>query len=82
MSRKILYTGGTFDLFHSGHVNFLSRCKLLADEVVVSLNTDQFIKKRRIDYRKTGLTALPDAERFAVIEPFKTIKLRIEVGFG
>tara|TARA_Y100000389_G_scaffold114109_1_gene111257 strand:- start:4297 stop:4734 length:438 start_codon:yes stop_codon:yes gene_type:complete len=44
MSKKILYTGGTFDLFHSGHVNFLSRCKLLADEVVVSLNTDQFIK--------------------------------------
>lgn len=44
MNKKILYTGGTFDLFHAGHVNFLSRCKLIADEVVVSLNTDQFIK--------------------------------------
>lgn len=41
--KKVLYTGGTFDLFHSGHVNFLSRCKILADEVVVSLNSDQFI---------------------------------------
>ena len=29
----IVYTGGTFDLFHSGHVNFLRQCKLLADKV-------------------------------------------------
>lgn len=41
---RTLYTGGTFDLFHAGHVNFLSRCKILADKVVVSLNTDEFIE--------------------------------------
>jgi glycerol-3-phosphate cytidylyltransferase len=40
---KTLYTGGTFDLFHAGHVAFLKRCKYLADEVVVSLNTDNFV---------------------------------------
>lgn len=38
-----LYTGGTFDLFHDGHVNLLKRCKLLSDKVVVSLNSDDFI---------------------------------------
>lgn len=43
--RKVLYTGGTFDLFHSGHVNFLKSCKKLADTVIVSLNTDEFIKE-------------------------------------
>jgi glycerol-3-phosphate cytidylyltransferase len=37
-----IYTGGTFDLFHSGHVNFLSKCAQLG-EVVVALNTDEFI---------------------------------------
>ena len=37
-----IYTGGTFDLFHSGHANFLSRCADLG-EVIVSLNTDEFI---------------------------------------
>ena len=44
----VVYTGGTFDLFHAGHVNFLKRCKEIAGElgsVVVSLNTDEFIKE-------------------------------------
>jgi glycerol-3-phosphate cytidylyltransferase len=45
---SIVYTGGTFDLFHSGHVNLLKRCKDIAGvngKVVVSLNQDDFIKK-------------------------------------
>jgi len=37
-----IYTGGTFDLFHSGHVNFLKRCAAMG-RVTVSLNTDEFI---------------------------------------
>lgn len=38
-----IYTGGTFDLFHSGHVRFLKRCAELGS-VTVSLNTDEFIE--------------------------------------
>jgi len=46
-----VYTGGTFDLFHSGHVNFLKRCQQISGvdgQVVVALNTDEFI----YDYKK------------------------------
>jgi glycerol-3-phosphate cytidylyltransferase len=40
-----LYTGGTFDLLHAGHANFLKRCSEVADTIVVSLNTDEFIEE-------------------------------------
>lgn len=37
-----VYTGGTFDLFHRGHLRFLERCSEFG-EVTVALNTDDFI---------------------------------------
>lgn len=46
MSR--VYTGGTFDLLHPGHIYLLKQCKMLAGRlgmVIVSLNTDEFIKQ-------------------------------------
>lgn len=45
---KIVYTGGTFDLFHSGHTRFLLSCRRLAGDdgqVIVALNTDEFIEE-------------------------------------
>lgn len=44
----IVYTGGTFDLFHAGHVDLLEYCRWMAGihgRVVVALNTDEFIEK-------------------------------------
>lgn len=67
----IVYTGGTFDLFHSGHVNFLKRCKEIAGhngKVVVSLNTDDFILK----YKKT-LPVCSEQERKIVLESCKYV---------
>lgn len=43
----VVLTIGTFDLFHSGHVDLLLRCKRLAGpagKVIVGLNTDEFVE--------------------------------------
>jgi glycerol-3-phosphate cytidylyltransferase len=43
----IVYTGGSFDLFHVGHIELLAACRALAGpdgRVVVGLNTDAFIE--------------------------------------
>lgn len=59
----IVYTGGTFDLFHAGHVKFLKRCAQFGP-VTVSLNTDEFITEYKgkppvmsFEERKTVLEA-------------------------
>jgi len=41
---SLIYTGGTFDIFHAGHVQFLEKCANLGD-VVVALNTDEFVEE-------------------------------------
>lgn len=39
-----VYTGGTFDLFHAGHVRFLRQCAKIG-YVTVSVNTDDFVMR-------------------------------------
>jgi glycerol-3-phosphate cytidylyltransferase len=59
-----VYTGGTFDLFHLGHVNLLRQCREIAGTgtVTVWLNTDSFAES----YKRKPICTLE--ERFAVVE--------------
>lgn len=45
---SVVYTAGTFDLFHMGHVQLLAGCRKIAGpdgKVVVSVNPDEFVLK-------------------------------------
>jgi glycerol-3-phosphate cytidylyltransferase len=70
-----VYTGGTFDLFHAGHVKFLRRCKEIsgiAGKVTVALNTDEFI----YNYKKVQ-PILSYEERFEVLSACKLVDVVI-----
>lgn len=41
---KIVFTNGCFDVLHLGHINYLKQAKLLADILVVGLNSDQSVR--------------------------------------
>lgn len=63
----VVYTGGTFDLIHSGHVNFLRRCAEIGT-VTVALNTDEFIE----GYKGKPPVMSYD-ERFEVLSEFRCV---------
>ena len=42
MSKKIVITYGTFDMFHVGHLRLLKRLKEMGDELIVAVSTDDF----------------------------------------
>ncbi len=45
MKEKIVFTSGTFDLFHVGHLNVLERSAALGDKLVVGVSTDELIEQ-------------------------------------
>ena len=62
-----VFTAGTFDLIHSGHVNFLQRCAQIGS-VTVALNTDEFIESYK---GKPPVMSLD--ERAIVLSEFKCV---------
>ncbi len=44
MEKKIkVFTSGSFDLFHTGHLNILEKSAALGDELIVGVSTDELI---------------------------------------
>jgi D-beta-D-heptose 7-phosphate kinase/D-beta-D-heptose 1-phosphate adenosyltransferase len=44
-NKKIAFTNGCYDLFHTGHLSVLEFCKGQADIVVVGINSDASVKR-------------------------------------
>lgn len=43
--KKVVFTNGTFDILHRGHVEYLTKAKALGDVLIVGLNTDASIRR-------------------------------------
>ena len=64
--KVVLATGG-FDPLHSGHIEYLKSAKVLGDTLVVGINSDDWL------IRKKGRTFMPSTARIAIIENLKMV---------
>jgi glycerol-3-phosphate cytidylyltransferase len=75
----ITFTGGTFDLLHAGHIEFLRRCWQISGgaqfqgSLIVSLNTDEFVEEFK---GKRPINSY--AERLAVLEACRYVSRVVE----
>lgn len=61
--RKVVFTNGTFDIIHRGHVEYLTRARALGDVLIVGLNTDASIRRIKGEGRPVN----PNRDRAAVL---------------
>jgi len=66
MKRIVLVTGG-FDPLHSGHISYLKEAKKLGDKLVVGLNSDAWLT------RKKGMPFLNYNERRTIVEALEVV---------
>ena len=64
---KIVLVTGGFDPLHSGHISYLAAARQLGDRLVVGVNSDAWLS------RKKGRPFMPAVERVAVIENLRMV---------
>ena len=66
INRVVLVTGG-FDPLHSGHIEYLKAAKRLGDMLVVGVNSDSWLE------RKKGRAFMPGTERITILQNLKMV---------
>ena len=66
--KKVVYTSGSYDLFHFGHLNILLKAKKLGDYLIVGVSTDSLISK----YKNIKPT-IRYKDRVAIIKELKCV---------
>jgi cytidyltransferase-like protein len=71
MKKIVLVTGG-FDPLHSGHINYFKSAKELGDILVVGINSDAWLIKKK------GRPFMPWLERSKIVQALKVVDYVIE----
>jgi len=66
INQVVLCTGG-FDPLHSGHIEYLRDAKALGNILIVGVNSDAWLT------RKKGRAFMPGPERVAILENLKFV---------
>ncbi len=67
--KKVVFTNGTFDILHRGHVEYLAKAKKLGDVLIVGLNSDASIKRIKGPKRPIN----PNADRATVLAALASV---------
>ena len=75
MERKKIrvFTSGSFDLFHIGHLNILERSAALGDELIVGVSTDELIQHYKGMPPILPISIIPFEQRFRIISSLKCV---------
>ena len=65
---KRVFTSGSFDLFHIGHLNILEKSAALGDELIVGVSTDELI-----EHYKGMKPIIPFEQRFRIVQSIKCV---------
>ena len=68
-NKIIVFTNGVFDVLHAGHVDYLSKARLLGDYLIVGLNIDSSVSRLKGPSRP--INSLSD--RMAVIAALRCV---------
>lgn len=63
-----VFTSGSFDLFHVGHLNILEKSAALGDELIVGVSTDELI-----EHYKGMKPIIPFEQRVRIVESIKCV---------
>jgi glycerol-3-phosphate cytidylyltransferase len=66
----IIYTVGTFDLLHVGHLALLNRCRSLGDVVAVGVAADEVVNQY-----KPNVPVIPLEQRIEMLEALRCVDI-------
>ena len=73
---KIVLTSGSFDLLHIGHAQYLSEAKKCGDVLVVGVDNDEKVRKRKGPYRPV----VSEDERFKMLMHLRSVDIVVPKG--
>lgn len=64
--KSVVYTSGTFDMFHINHLKMINYARSLGDILIVGVSTDELVQSYK------SKPAIPFTERMQIVEALKS----------